>query len=168
MCELHVPNFEVAKQFYGDLGFDVVWERKSTDKTEGYMVMRKKTSVLCFYSGTTKVYEHSYFRKFPKDTKRGYAVEIVIPVDDVKSFYKTVQELHKDMIVIPLTERFYYPDFRMIDPFGFYLRFVERYNWVDTRNPDGSPKANRSDEIAKYKKLMTVGQPKGTLEETRS
>lgn len=42
----------------------------------------------------------------------------------------------------------------MEDPFGFYLRFVERYNWVDTRNSDGSPKPEFVKEAEMYKKLI--------------
>jgi predicted lactoylglutathione lyase len=30
--ELHVPDFELVKKFYGDLGFEVVWERKPQEK----------------------------------------------------------------------------------------------------------------------------------------
>ncbi|MBI2641018.1 hypothetical protein HYW87_00255 [Candidatus Roizmanbacteria bacterium] len=55
----------------------------------------------------------------------------------------------------------------MVDPFGFYLRFVERYNWVDTRNSDGSPKPEFIKEATMYKKLMKKGQPKEDREEYR-
>ena len=45
-----------------------------------------------FYCGNEHVYEQTYFKSFPKETKRGYAVEVVIPIDDIKTFYKEVRE----------------------------------------------------------------------------
>ena len=87
MIELHVPDFELTKKFYGDLGFQVVWERKPNEK-KGYMVMRSGDSILNFFCGNEQVYEQFYFSQFPKDTKRGYAIEIVIPCDDIGSLYK--------------------------------------------------------------------------------
>ena len=138
--ELHVPSFESAKRFYGSLGFEVVWERQSKQEEKGYMVMRKGDSVINFYCGDDRVYDHQFFKQFDKNTPRGYAVEIVIPVDDVKTFYDLVLKEHQDKIVKKLNKKYEKPDFRMTDPFGFYLRFVERYNWVDGRNPDGSKK----------------------------
>ncbi len=136
MLELHVPSFEEAKRFYGDLGFKVVWERKPKNR-EGFLVMRRDASVLNFYCGNEHVYEHIYFRRFPKNTKRGYAMEIIIPVDDIKKLYKQVVKKHKDKTTRPLKKRFTRPDFRMVDPFGFYLRFVERYDWVSGRDSKG-------------------------------
>jgi len=154
ICELHIPNFETAKKFYGDLDFKVVWERKPTDKIEGYMVMKRGNSVFSFYSGTNKVYDHTYFKKFPKNTKRGYGIEIIIPINGIYFFYKKVEKKYSKQILSSLKKRFYYPDFRMTDPFGFYLRFVERYNWVDTRNPDGNPKKEFIEETKMYHELM--------------
>ena len=69
--ELHVPNFDVAETFYRKLGFDVVWRHNAP---EGYMVMRRGMSILNFYAGTEKVYDQSYFKRFPRDTTRGYGV----------------------------------------------------------------------------------------------
>lgn len=39
MIELHVPDFELTKKFYGDLGFKVVWEKKP-EQRKGYLVMK--------------------------------------------------------------------------------------------------------------------------------
>lgn len=139
MIELHVPDFEIAKKFYGDLGFEVVWERILDDSDIRYLVMRRGTSILNFFSGSEEVYNHSYFKKFPKATPRGYAVEIIIPIDDVEAFYKKVRIKHENSIVKPLHHIFTHKDFRMVDPFGFYLRFVERYDWVHGRDKKGNP-----------------------------
>lgn len=134
---IHVPDFEVTKKFYGDIGFQVVWERKPEER-KGYMVMRNGDSILNFYCGNEHVYEQPYFKRFPKETSRGYAVEIVIPCDDIKLIYEKVEQNYKENIVEPLMKRFDKLDFRMLDPFGFYLRFVERYDWVNGRDKEGN------------------------------
>lgn len=137
MIELHVPDFNIVKKFYGDLGFELVWERKPRGR-KGYLVMRKGDSILNFYCGNKHVYSHSYFKRFPRNTERGYGVEIIIPSDDIKDFYEKVFKKYKDLIVRPLKVRFNKWDFRMIDPFGYYLRFVDRYNWVNGRDKQGN------------------------------
>ena len=121
--ELHVPDFRKAIEFYRRLGFKLLW------RTEDYLVMKRKRSVLNFYGGSRKVYSHSYFRRFKKTTKCGYGVEIIIPVDRVESIYKGVRKFAK--IVQPLQlKKWGRRDFRIVDPFGFYLRITERYEWV--------------------------------------
>ena len=137
MLELHVPDFELTKKFYSDLGFIVVWERKP-EEWKGYLVMRNGDSILNFYCGNEHVYEQTYFRKFPRITKRGYGVEVVLPVDHIENIWATVSKKHGNLIVEPLEKRFDRPDFRMIDPFGYYLRFVERYDWVNGRDKEGN------------------------------
>ena len=137
MLELHVPDFELTKKFYGDLGYRVIWEKKPEGR-KGYMVMRNGDSILNFYCGNEHVYEQTYFRRFSKDTKRGYGVEIVIPLDDIKELYRKVEKKYKNQIVEPLMKRFDKLDFRMLDPFGFYLRFVERYDWVNKMDKEGN------------------------------
>jgi uncharacterized glyoxalase superfamily protein PhnB len=139
MVELHVPSFETAKSFYGKLGFKVVWERKP-QKRQGYLVMRRGKSILNFYCGNKQVYGQSYFKRFPKDTKRGYAVEMVIPVDEIEGFYEEVKKQAPKSIVEPLKlQPWGRRDFRIEDPFGFYLRFTERYDWVRGRDKKGNP-----------------------------
>jgi len=138
MLELHVPSFEIAKDFYGSLGFEVVWERPSVPTEEGYMVMRRGESVLNFYSGTEKVYKHDYFGQFPRDSKRGYGVEIIVPIVGIEQFYEQVKASHGEKINRPLNTKYNQPDFRMEDPFGYYLRFVEAYDWVNGRDKQGN------------------------------
>jgi uncharacterized glyoxalase superfamily protein PhnB len=127
--ELHVPDFKRAIEFYSRLGFKLMW------LTEDYLVMKRKRSVLNFYGGSQKVYSHSYFGRFKKTTKCGYGVEIIIPVDRAERVYNSVRKFAK--IVQPLQlKKWGRRDFRIVDPFGFYLRITERYEWVrklDTR-----------------------------------
>src|SRR5260370_9253100 len=92
--ELHVPDFKKAIEFYSRLGFKLSW------RTEDYLVMRRKRSVLNFYGGSQKVYSHSYFGRLKKTTKRGYGGEIIIPVDRLERFYNRVRKFAN--IVQPL------------------------------------------------------------------
>lgn len=127
--ELHVPDFDRVLDFYGKLGFKKVWHRSENNNAD-YLVMEREGTLLNFWPGNERVYEQSYFKNFPKDTKRGYGVELVIPVDDVKAFHGQIQGFAK--IVNPLVER---PwglwDFRIEDPFGYYLRITERHDIAD-------------------------------------
>ena len=129
MIELHVPDFEKAKEFYGRLGFRVVWERQP-DADKGYLVMRREDAILCFWSGNEYVYNHPYFRSWPKKTKRGYAVEIVIVVNDLENFYRKVKK-HVTVVEELQTKPWGEKDFRIEDPFGFYVRFTEPYDVLD-------------------------------------
>jgi len=125
--ELHVPDFKKAIEFYSRLGFKLLW------RTEDYLVMKRMKSVLNFYGGSQKVYSHSYFGRFKKTTKCGYGVEIIIPVDRVEQLYKNVGKFAR--IVQPLQlKKWGRRDFRIVDPFGFYLRITERYEWIDKLN----------------------------------
>lgn len=126
LIELHVPDFEKVKEFYGKLGFEVVWERKPEAK-KGYLVMRNENNILCFWPGNEEVYNQSYFKKFPKNTVRSYGVEVVLMMKDVEGIYKKVKKFAKitDKLV---TRPWGLKDFRIIDPFGYYLRITEPHN----------------------------------------
>ena len=130
--ELHVPNFELVKDFYGKLGFVVIWERKPEEK-KGYLVIKRNNNILCFWPGNEHVTEQSYFKNFPSDTKRGYGVEIVIMTENIDELYEKAQAFCK--IVDPLQKQPWgLKDFRIEDPFGFYLRFTEPHNILDDSN----------------------------------
>ena len=141
MIELHVPDFGLTKEFYGEIGYETVWEKVAVGD-KGYLVMRSGSSVLNFYCGTDQVYSHDYFGKFPEETPRGFGVEIIMPVDNIEDFYGKFEEILASNIIKPLNANHSHRDFRAVDPFGFYLRFVERYNWVDNRNSDGTEKTH--------------------------
>ena len=135
--ELHVPDFDTVLDFYGKLGFTKVWHRSEKTNAD-YLVMERDHVVLCFWPGNDTVYEQSYFKQFPKDTKRGYGVELVIPVEDIDAYYKEVKQFAK--IVGKFVKRPWgLKDFRIEDPFGYYLRFTERHDITDPSwaVPDG-------------------------------
>lgn len=130
--ELHVPSFDKVKDFYGKLGFEIVWEREPEEK-KGYLVIKKDDNILCFWAGNEFVFEQEYFSQFPKDTKRGYGIEIVIMVERIEDFYNDVRKFAKVVEEIQL-KPWGLKDFRIEDPFGFYLRFTEPHNILDENN----------------------------------
>ncbi|MBI3384686.1 hypothetical protein HY030_00655 [Candidatus Gottesmanbacteria bacterium] len=131
IIELHVPDFDKVLDFYGKLGFKKVWEYPPKDQS-GYLVMKRGESVIAFFCGNNEVYNHPFFKRFPKNTVRGYAVELAIyisdkPIDDY--YQEVVNNVGEKYIVQPLIVKPWgSKDFRMIDPFGFYLRFGEPDN----------------------------------------
>ena len=139
--ELHVPDFQKAIDFYKILGFKVVWI------SNDYLVMRKDRSVLNFYNGSENVYNHRYFKAFSKNTKRGYAVEIVLLVEDVKAFYKEIKDKVKVVEKLKLKPWGAW-DFRIEDIFGFYVRITNRHDWINNNIQIAKTK-----EIAKKRRL---------------
>ena len=132
LLELHIPDFEKAKEFYSKLGFEVVWERRPEGK-KGYLVIKRDDNILCFWPGNEFVKEQEYFGQFPSDTKRGYGVEIVIMVENIDEFYCNAKQFAKvveELQVKPWGLK----DFRIEDPFGFYIRFTEPHNILDDDN----------------------------------
>jgi catechol 2,3-dioxygenase-like lactoylglutathione lyase family enzyme len=135
--ELHIPDFQKARDFYGKFGFEeLAYDPTSGGGSDmGYLVLRRKdplgSTTLNFYGDKPKVSEHSYFNKLPADTPRGYEVEITAVVSDVAGLWEQVgKRLPEDMIAQPLTmKRWNKQDFRVVDPFGFYVRFTELLDW---------------------------------------
>lgn len=131
VLELHVPDFNPIREYYGRLGFTVVWEREP-EGSKGYLVMKMGNNVLCFWAGNENAYRRGYFKRFPRNTPRGYAVEIVIMVEEVTQFFERVREFANvvhDLEMRPWGAM----DFRVVDPAGFYLRFSEAYDVLDSR-----------------------------------
>jgi hypothetical protein len=137
IIELHVPNFQTIRKFYGLFGFKELWYDPTSGGGSdlGYLTLKREDEIgktqLNFYGDKEKVSQHSHFKDFPVDTPRGYEVEITIPVSDVKSLWDEVKDkLDEKQIAQPLTlKRWNKWDFRVIDPFGFYIRFTELVDW---------------------------------------
>ncbi len=131
LLELHVPDFKKVKDYYGKLGFKAVWERPP-EGFKGYLVMKLGGNILCFWAGDGHVYEHEYFSKWGKGTKRGYGVEVVLMIDDIKEYYEQVKD--KVDIFEELKDRPWgLKDFRLEDPFGYYLRFTSKHDILDSK-----------------------------------
>ena len=132
LLELHVPDFEKVKEYYTKLGFEIARERKP-EEAKGYLVLKMEDNILCFWSGNEYVYEQPYFKRFPLDTKRGYGVEIVIMVQDIESYYARVKDsanVVEELVLQPWGLK----DFRVEDPFGYYLRITSSHNVLDKGN----------------------------------
>lgn len=137
IIELHVPDLDIVKDFYSKLGFEIAIDDKLDKKELGYLTMIRKDklgdTMLNFYGGDDRVYNQSFFRQFSKDTKRGYAIEVTITTGDIEEIYKKASKDLKNNIVRELKELedhgHKWKDFRMVDPFGFYIRFTELIDW---------------------------------------
>ncbi len=129
LVELHVPDFVAAELFYGELGFRVV------RREPRYLVMRRGASVINFFGGDAEVASHSYFGTFPSTTKRGYGVELIIFVDDLDAVFSCACAL-KTVVAPPCLRPWGCRDFRLEDPFGYYLRISERYDALSRATPE--------------------------------
>jgi uncharacterized glyoxalase superfamily protein PhnB len=135
--ELHVPDFGPARQFYGIFGFEeLVYDPTSGGGSDlGYLVLCRRDSIgdtmINFYGDKEAVAKHSRFKDFPADTARGYAVEITVPVSDVRDLWGSTHTVLKEtQISQELTlKRWGKYDFRVVDPYGFYVRFTELVDW---------------------------------------
>lgn len=137
VLELHVPDFGSARQFYALFGF----EELSYDPTSGggsdlgYLVLRRRDNagdtMLNFFGDKEKVSKHAHFCEFPADTPRGYGVEVTIVVSDVVGLWEQVRERLSDASISQplMMKRWGKRDFRVVDPFGFYVRFTEVVDW---------------------------------------
>ena len=137
IIELHVPDFNKIKDFYSKLGFIITMEDEINENELGYLTMTRKdemgNTMLNFYGGDERVYNQSYFKQFPQNTKRAYASEVTMVVENIESIYNSAITNLKDYIVKPLRSNedhgHKWRDFRIEDPFGFYLRFTEIIDW---------------------------------------
>lgn len=126
LVELHVPDLALAKRFYRRFGLRVA-RYEPARGGDGYLVLRHGDAILCFWGGTEAVRRHEYFRRSARTAKRGYAVEIVLPVASVSRAYavaKRARCIVGDLQLRPWGAR----DFRIEDPFGFYVRITEPHD----------------------------------------
>jgi len=134
ILELHVPDFKVAIAFYSKLGFEIAWQRPPKGRS-GYLVMRKGDSVLAFFCGNEEVYNHPFFKRYPKNTPKGFGVEICLYLSDelIDDYYKhVIKSLGKECVVEELKMKpWRSKDFRIIDPFGYYICVREPNNILE-------------------------------------
>lgn len=136
LVELHVPDFAPVKEFYGKLGFEIASE-DPTGEYPGYLILKREDAagptLIAFYGNDERVYDQSYFKKFPRTTQRGYGVEVVIPVSNIQAVFDAVSVACSEFVEAPLKEKsdgvHVWRDFRLHDPFGFYIRFVSGLPW---------------------------------------
>lgn len=130
--ELHVPDFERTKEFYAQLGFETIWER-NPEGFKGYLVMKLENNIICFWGGNENIYQQEYFSRFGSETPRGYGVEIVHMVSELTSLYAKAQASGCVVEELKL-QPWKLKDFRIVDPWGFYIRFSEPHNILSDGN----------------------------------
>lgn len=123
--ELHVPDFAPAKRFYGALGF--VPLREEIGGEEGYLVMGHGADMLRFWPGTAALGRLSHFGPSPSNAIPGYRIEIVLTFADIEAAFAAATSA--GTIVEPIRERRWgLRDFRVLDPYGFYVRCTEPHD----------------------------------------
>lgn len=119
--ELHVPDFAPVRSFYGGLGFSIVRDEPGPD---GYLVLRHEQTAIAFWPGSDAERTHHFFSRNPASTARGHGVEIVVTTTQLDEMYERAKSL--DAVVEPLRMRKWgVRDFRLADPFGYYIRITE-------------------------------------------
>ena len=122
--ELHVEDFEPVRDFYKKIGFEILF-----DSPGNYLTIRHDKVILSFWGDGGRFKDQPYFKNFPADTKKGFAVEIRIPVDDIDGMWEKVKNIAE--VKTPLKEkRWGARDFRVLDVNGFYLCFTEKHDWI--------------------------------------
>ncbi|MEK6964299.1 MAG: hypothetical protein AABX70_07780 [Nanoarchaeota archaeon] len=129
--ELHVKDFNPIRQFYKSIGFQII-----LDNPGNYLVVRKENAILNFWGDAGRYYvgdvgryaTKAYFRQWP-EMKKGYDVEIIIPVKNIKKYWNNIK--NKVKVIDELSDRRWgVKDFRIEDPNGFYIRFTEPFDWL--------------------------------------
>ena len=122
LVELYASDFSTAKMFYGLFGFAVAWE------TPKLLVLTRRQVILCFWPG------NDYITRLPPDTVRGHGVELIIMVEDIDEAYAVAMQ-HATMIDRLRLRPWGIKEFRIADPFGYFLKFAEPYDILDAPGP---------------------------------
>lgn len=122
--ELHCEDFDPVRKFYQSIGFEILF-----DSPGNYLTLRLGTVILSFWGDGGRFDDQPYFKNFSKDNKKGYAVEIIVPVKNVAAYYEMIKD--KVTVTTPLKKkRWGANDFRIEDVNGFYIRFTEPHDWI--------------------------------------
>lgn len=122
--ELHVEDFEPVRDFYTNIGFEIIF-----DSPGNYLTIRKNKVILNFWGDGGRFEDQPYFKQFSKSTKKGFAVEIIVPVNNIEDYYNQIKG-EVDIVSNLKVKRWGASDFRIVDPNGFYIRFTNPHDWV--------------------------------------
>lgn len=119
--ELFVTDMPKSIDFYTNvLGFERM-------EGEPDYVPVRSGSVLVALGPAAGLPKKHHFNPEVQNSRRGLGVEIVLEVDDVKTFFEKVKASGYKGIVSPLQKRSWgATDFRVTDPDGYYLRITSR------------------------------------------
>jgi catechol 2,3-dioxygenase-like lactoylglutathione lyase family enzyme len=127
--ELHVPDFAPAKRFYGALGFTVAREESGND--DGYLVMVHGADILRFWPGSSSALRRGHFARDPITS--GHGAEIVLTFDDLDAAFTQATSIVTTVEPIQL-RHWGLRDFRVLDPYGFYVRCTEAHDPLTDRS----------------------------------
>ncbi len=128
--ELHVSDFTPVREFYTRLGFETVWEQ-APDGHKGYLVMKSGNNLLRFWCGNDDVHDHPYFKTFPAQSPLGKGVEVVLELENLDALYDAFRD--SEYLVEPMRKKPWgLHDFRLKDPFGYYLRITTPHDITAT------------------------------------
>jgi dihydroneopterin aldolase len=140
--ELHVADFAPAKRFYGALGFAVAREERGRDG-DGYLVMTHGADVLRFWPGTPAALRRGHFGE--REAPVGHRVEIVLTFPDLDAALAAVGA--EGTVVEGIRRRHWgLRDFRMLDPYGFYVRCTEPHDPTAARSLAGAARGQHPDQ----------------------
>lgn len=119
--ELFVSDVEKSADFYTRvLGFERL------DGEADYVPVRSG-SVTIGLGPAAGLHKLHHFNPEVQNSRRGLGAEIVLEVDDVKSYYEKVKASGYKGKLSPLrTQSWGLTDFRIVDPDGYYLRVTDR------------------------------------------
>jgi lactoylglutathione lyase len=119
--ELFVADLEKSAEFYTKaLGFERL-------KGEPDYAPLRSGSVLISLGPAKGLPKKHHFNPELQNSRRGLGVEIVLEVDDVKSFFEKVKVSDYKQALSPLRKQPWgLTDFRITDPDGYYLRITSR------------------------------------------
>ena len=136
VLELHIPDFAKAREFYALFGFEQLsYTPKTGSRGLEYMILKREDplgrTLINFYGNRPEVSQHAHFKDYPVNTPKGYAVELTVPVTGVDKVWDSVKDkLAEEQIAQGLELKLWgQKDFRVVDPFGFYLRFTGPVDW---------------------------------------
>jgi catechol 2,3-dioxygenase-like lactoylglutathione lyase family enzyme len=132
LVELHVSDLGSAGEFYSQLGF------REVRRESRYLVLKRGGAVLHFYLSNDCFARHHYFGdSVSGERPLGKGVELVVFVSELSEVFAVFEE--RGSVVERIRDRPWgVRDFRITDPFGYYLRISEPYDtlvdWTEARS----------------------------------
>lgn len=120
--ELFTTDIEKSVNFYTKvLGFTMAGEKIN----KSYQPV-KKGNVVIGIGPINKLSKDHHFDPNLKNTQKGYGVEIVMEVVDIKELYEQVKSSGYPLHGPLRMQSWGLEDFRLVDPDGYYLRITSK------------------------------------------
>ncbi|RPG30406.1 VOC family protein [Flagellimonas sp.] len=120
--ELFTSDMQKSVDFYtGILGFQMEGKKINS----AYQPV-KRDNVILGIGPIGKLGDDHHFKPHLKHMQKGYGVEIVLEVDDIRSVYEQVKASGYPIHDSLKTQPWGLTDFRLVDPDGYYLRVTSK------------------------------------------